>query len=209
MESFAPLLTLFLIYFLFALPVRKLTRAARKQQQARKPAAPAVPDDAFPEPDAPPAGEALSGGSGSLPYPEGGELRSARPSVRLSGRDDSLYAGSLNAVTGEGEDPCHEEMLGQAHPAAVRYEAASQETFDRAAEGEDPCHPVTKPAPHAGEAPRGTAAEDGFRDAVLSGIVMSEVLKRPAQRRQERAAQRQRRAEHGRMNAAARAAGRR
>ena len=111
MESFAPLLTLLLIYFLFALPVRKLTRAARKQQSARKPAAPAVPDDAFPEPDAPPAGEALSGGSGSLPYPEGGELRSARPSVRLSGRDDSLYAGSLNAVTGEGEDPCHEEQL--------------------------------------------------------------------------------------------------
>ena len=127
---------------------------------------------------------------------------------RMDSEKDSVSAGRNVPGAAEGEDPCHEEMLGQARPAAVRYEAASQETFDRAAEGEDPCHPVAESAPHAGDAPRKAEVDDGFRDAVLSGIVMSEVLKRPAQRRQERAAQRQRRAEHGRMNAAARAAGR-
>ena len=51
------------------------------------------------------------------PSPEGpGETPSARervlaPTVHFPDRDNSVYQGSLNAITGEGEDPCHEEQL--------------------------------------------------------------------------------------------------
>jgi len=34
-----------------------------------------------------------------------------RPTVAPGLRDDSLYQGSLNAITGEGEDPCHAEQF--------------------------------------------------------------------------------------------------
>ena len=34
-----------------------------------------------------------------------------RPTIEVTAHDDSIYAGSLNAVTGEGFDPCHEEQM--------------------------------------------------------------------------------------------------
>ena len=37
--------------------------------------------------------------------------RVLEPSIRFSEHDDSVYRGSLNAVTGEGYDPCHDEQL--------------------------------------------------------------------------------------------------
>ena len=35
----------------------------------------------------------------------------AQPTVGIGRHDDSLYQGSMNAVTGEGSDPCHEEQM--------------------------------------------------------------------------------------------------
>lgn len=45
-----------------------------------------------------------------------------QPSITFSEHDDSVYQGSMNAVTGEGYDPCHDEQLApltQAETAPV------------------------------------------------------------------------------------------
>ena len=34
-----------------------------------------------------------------------------RPSITVTEHDDSVYQGSMNAETGEGYDPCHDEQL--------------------------------------------------------------------------------------------------
>ncbi len=64
--------------------------------------------------------------------------------------DDTLYMGSLNAVTGEGTDPCHEEQMADMMPS---------------------------PEPAAGE-PSGGLSFGWTGNEVVRGIVMSEVLKR-------------------------------
>ena len=74
----------------------------------------------------------------------------------------------------------------------MRFDGASQEGMALAGEGEDPCH--------TGEAPRweenavydspiyAMDAQDkqAFARQVLSGVIMSEVLTRPAERRMQR-----------------------
>ena len=87
-------------------------------------------------------------------------------------------------------------MLGAPYPSSVRYEEAAQAAFDSAAEGEDPCHPdeshrhdaraqsVKEPKPDAAQAQTHKDAQEDL----MRAVVMSEVLKRPAQRREERAA---------------------
>ena len=37
--------------------------------------------------------------------------REMQPTIRVTERDDTIYQGSLNAVTGEGYDPCHDEQM--------------------------------------------------------------------------------------------------
>ena len=94
-------------------------------------------------------------------------------------------------AAGEGDDPCHEGDLHPARPG-IRFASVSQEGMTLAGEGEDPCH--------TGEAPRHETSPvydspiltDGHDDSqslarqVLSGVIMSEVLKRPQERRMER-----------------------
>ncbi len=90
----------------------------------------------------------------------------------------------------EGTDPCHEGMLAPQRPS-MRLKIASQEEMHAAGEGEDPCH--------SGEAPDEgilledspvycspifhTEDQDAFAQDVLRGVIMSEVLMRPGQRR--------------------------
>ena len=84
LESFFPLIALFLIYTAIA----AMSKTAKKASGARKSASSArsaAPADTVPE---------------EAPVPE-----TATP------HDDSVYMGSLNAVTGEGYDPCHDEQL--------------------------------------------------------------------------------------------------
>ncbi len=89
-EAFGPLMALAIIYFVIAIIIKVTRKAASVQKKpAGKPAAPAP----APEPAAIP------------------QVRELQPTVRVHNHDDSIYRGSMNAVTGEGYDPCHEEQL--------------------------------------------------------------------------------------------------
>jgi hypothetical protein len=89
-EAFGPLIALVIIYFIFALIMKAAKKASSVQKKSSgKPADPAP----APEPAAIP------------------QVREMQPTVRLFNHDDSIYRGSMNAVTGEGYDPCHEEQL--------------------------------------------------------------------------------------------------
>jgi hypothetical protein len=94
-EAFGPLIALVIIYFIFALIMKAAKKASSVQKKSSgKPADPApAPEAPAPEPAAIP------------------QVREMQPTVRLFNHDDSIYRGSMNAVTGEGYDPCHEEQL--------------------------------------------------------------------------------------------------
>ena len=96
LESFFPLIALFLIYTAIAAMAKgaKKVSGARKAPGARS----AAPADAAPA---------------EAPAPEASapRMREMQPTIRVTDHDDSVYMGSMNAVTGEGYDPCHEEQL--------------------------------------------------------------------------------------------------
>jgi len=50
-----------------------------------------------------------------------------RPTISVTEHDDSIYQGSLNAVTGEGYDPCHDEQLEPLTAAEAAVPAAASE----------------------------------------------------------------------------------
>ena len=74
-----------------------------------------------------------------------------QPTISVSEHDDSVYQGSMNANTGEGYDPCHEEQLAPLSAAEAM-------------------EPVTETAP--GLQLSWTGSD------IVNGIVMSEILKR-------------------------------
>ena len=95
-ESFFPLIALFLIYTAIAAMAKgaKKVSGARKAPGARS----AAPADTAPA---------------EAPAPEAAapRIREMQPTIRVTDHDDSVYMGSMNAVTGEGYDPCHDEQL--------------------------------------------------------------------------------------------------
>ena len=107
-------------------------KAGGRQQKAKQPAAkaPAEPKPAF-EPARPAV---------------------MQPTITVTEHDDSVYMGSLNAETGEGYDPCHDEQLAPLTQA---------ETIMPAAEAEVP------------------GLQLGWTgDEIVRGFVMSEILRR-------------------------------
>lgn len=97
MQSFLPLLFLCLIYLFFAVLGKAAKRSISGQKSAARARTPA-PDSAAETAAAPEAS--------ADPRP-----REMQPTVRVTEHDDSVYQGSLNAVTGEGYDPCHDSQL--------------------------------------------------------------------------------------------------
>ena len=90
--------------------------------------------------------------------------------------------------SGEGADPCHEDMLGAARPSAVHFHPVEETEMAHAAEGEDPCHPVSGVR---AQAPDDEETEDeerlqAMRRELLRGVIMREVLTRPCERRAAR-----------------------
>ena len=86
-------------------PGRAESGGAKQQAEAKKPA-PAA------QPQAAPARPAV-----------------LQPTISVTEHDDSIYRGSLNADTGEGYDPCHDEQLSalstaEREPLSVPSEAA-------------------------------------------------------------------------------------
>ena len=97
MESFGPLIVLIIISFVVSL-------ASKAGQAAKKKAAPPKRPAPAPEQSETPSAFAAEG-------PARPAETVLRPTIEVTAHDDSIYSGSLNAVTGEGYDPCHEEQM--------------------------------------------------------------------------------------------------
>lgn len=104
--DFPPILILGLIWLLIGLPLSKLNKAAKQQQQASKTARPSGA-----KPQAAPEVKTQNQPAGTGTVPEPARPTVLQSTITFTEHDDSVYQGSLNAVTGEGYDPCHEEQL--------------------------------------------------------------------------------------------------
>ena len=145
--DFPPILVLAIIWLLIGLPLSRLNKVAKQQQAAKNAKSGAAKTGA----KAPKTEPRMSG-------PAQPEVSPARPTVlqptiTFTEHDDSVYQGSLNAVTGEGFDPCHDEQLSP-------LSAAERET-------------VSAPGEEAPGLLLGWTCSD-----VVRGFVMSEILTR-------------------------------
>ena len=149
--DFPPILVLAIIWLLIGLPLSRLNKVA-KQQQAAKDAKTGA---------AKRSGTAKNAVKVPQPQPENNTYVAhepvrptvLQPTITFTEHDDSVYQGSLNAVTGEGFDPCHDEQLSP-------LSAAERET-------------VSAPGEEAPGLQLGWTGSD-----VVRGFVMSEILNR-------------------------------
>ena len=141
--EFSPLLSILIIWLCIGLPISKMNQAKKRNTTRQAFLAHKNPN--------PPAQEALK----PAPAEQAPPARETRltPTVSVTEHDDSIYQGSLNAVTGEGMDPCHDEGL----------------TGLNSAETAPPAHPVAD----VHSLPFGWNGSDMVR-----GIVVSEILNR-------------------------------
>ena len=144
MNEFSPILILLFLWLVVGLPLSKIGQAKKKGSAGRpvsgRPAAPDVSAPASPP---------------KVSVPEAPAVMESRlaPTVSVTVDDDSVYAGSMNAVTGEGYDPCHEEALAGLNAAGT-----------------------ASPARTAGDAP---ALPFGWTGSdIVRGIVVSEIINR-------------------------------
>lgn len=141
MTSLAPILLLFLFAFSMIMNQSRQKKGDPKKKsppgaQSRKDSA-AMPEESPSRPAA----------------PEPAPREPLRPTIAVSLPDDSFYQGSLNAVTGEGVDPCHDDQL----------------------------RPLTDSVRAEQEAPPAAApglALSWTGEDIVRGFVMSEILKR-------------------------------
>ena len=108
--QFPAIFILLILWLVISIPLKKLNEAAKKGTQKKAPPAGRAPGGTRPE-KAPAPGAA----------PEG--YSPLRPSISVTAHDDSIYRGSLNAVTGEGYDPCHDQQLSSLTEAESRLPA--------------------------------------------------------------------------------------
>lgn len=119
-----------------------------------------------------------------------GERRDRRAAVRDAQTMDGFSAAFAEGY-GHAKEPCGEQR--------IHLHDVSQEKFLEAAEGEDPCHFGGEQASRdiAGadqELEQAHDAQEALRQDVLRGVIMSEILMRPHERR---AMQRSRQEYHG------------
>jgi len=143
MDEFAPIILLLIFWVFIGIPI-SLAKKASQQQQKEKNAVRASKQAAA---------------NNERPAPQAQNrpaerLTTLTPTVSFSSHDDSVYAGSLNANTGEGYDPCHDEQLSSLPLTGTA----------------DSAPPTADARPSL---PFGWTGSDMVR-----GIVMSEILKR-------------------------------
>lgn len=179
--DFVIILVLFYLYaVVFSAASRKKRekrKARREERRSARRTAMNMPPQAFAakEPEGSAPAHEHEAGEGEDPCHEG-MLRPARPAVRVPEATPSQLAAS-----GEGEDPCHEGMLRPARSGVYAREATASQ-FTAAGEGEDPCHafaPITDEQEM--DAPQEESLSDEAR-ALLSGVILSEVLTSPRER---------------------------
>ena len=155
MDEFGPLLIVILIWVFVGLPAAVAKKAKEQKTAAR------LSRSVRSTPDARTGSAPVSGSAGLESQPETFSESSPRlrPTVYITPHDDSIYQGSLNAETGEGFDPCHNEDLERLNAA----EAA----------------PAVQPVSEVPALPFGWTGSD-----IVRGVVISEILKRktPARR---------------------------
>ena len=151
--DFPPILAIIFIWLLIGLPLSKLNQAAKKKQASQSAKTAAVNRNQQPQQQKPkqvprPAAAPMQ------EMREGSDIRPnvLQPTITFTEHDDSVYQGSMNADTGEGYDPCHDEQLA---PLSLA------ETAMPAAEAAEP-----------GLQLEWTGSE------MVRGFVMSEILKR-------------------------------
>jgi len=138
----SPIIVMLLIWLLIGLPIMLAKKAAEQQKKTARPAAQQKPEAEQATRPVPKKQAATE------------RLATLTPTIAPTGHDDSIYQGSLNAVTGEGYDPCHDEQMAPLNAAA---QADSM-----------PAPVQTQPG-----LPFGWTGSD-----MVKGIVMSEILKR-------------------------------
>jgi hypothetical protein len=141
MDQFAPLLFILIVWLCIGLPISKISQNQKNKNPRKTTRAPAKhPPQETSEP---------------RPVPETPSLREEplRPTVSVTPRESAPYLGSLGVMTGEGEDPCHEEDLAGLNSAASS--------------------PVIAPTADVHSLPFGWTGSDMVR-----GIVISEILNR-------------------------------
>ncbi len=155
MDEFGPLLIVILIWVFVGLPAAVAKKAKEQKTAAR------LSRSVRSTLDARTGSAPVSGSAGLESQPEtfSEPAPRLRPTVYITPHDDSIYQGSLNAETGEGFDPCHNEDLERLNAA----EAA----------------PAVKPVSEVPALPFGWTGSD-----IVRGVVISEILKRktPARR---------------------------
>ena len=122
--DFPPILILAIIWLFIGLPLSKLSKTA-KQQQAAKDAKTGA---------AKRSGTAKNAVKVPQPQPENNTYVAhetvrptvLQPSITFTEHDDSVYQGSMNANTGEGYDPCHDEQLAPLTLAETAVPAAAE-----------------------------------------------------------------------------------
>ena len=115
--DFPPILILAIVWLLIGLPLSKLSNKAKQQQQAAKKAKPAqAPKSAAKVPQQPE--------NSTYVVPEPARPTVLQPTITFTEHDDSVYRGSMNAITGEGYDPCHDEQLAPLSAAESAVPAA-------------------------------------------------------------------------------------
>ena len=110
------LMILVVLWLVIGLPLAKLSQQAKKNNAAKNAAQKRVQQ---------PAAEPVKPAAPAVSAPEPPVLESRlRPTISVTEHDDSIYQGSLNAVTGEGYDPCHDEQLAPLSAAETAVPAA-------------------------------------------------------------------------------------
>ena len=155
MDEFGPLLIVILIWVFVGLPAA-MAKKVKEQKTAEK-----LSRGARPRPDIRTGGKSVPVSAEPVTQPEAFSEPAPRlqPTVYVTPRDDSIYQGSLNAETGEGFDPCHDEDLERLNAV----EAA----------------PAVQPVSDVPALPFGWTGSD-----IVRGVVISEILKRKTPARQ-------------------------
>ena len=146
--EFPPILVLAIVWLLIGLPLSKLSKAKQQQQQAAKTAR---PGQAAKSAGKAPKQQKQPENSTYVVH-EPARPTVLQPTITFTEHDDSVYQGSMNADTGEGYDPCHDEQLAplSAAESAVPAVETAQPGLQLSWTGSD----------------------------VVRGIVMSEILNR-------------------------------
>ena len=116
--GFPPILILAIIWLLIA----PLLSAAKKQQAKNAKTGAAKQSGARTPKKQPETGNSTH------VTPEPARPTVMQPSITFTEHDDSVYQGSMNAITGEGFDPCHDEQLAPLTQAETAVPAAAEGT---------------------------------------------------------------------------------